>query len=171
MSRTTTERNAAAAGAFPGRTAFDWWRDGDGPHKLVTWDPESAQLLLNAIEIEALRAINSDAEVPVPVGPGGPVPQPEASPRSDNPAPSSTSLSLGEEFLEARRWAPNGIKFQRTDEATRTCELTVGGLGAGDQISMSLRITFPSLYPNRAPPSFHFGADGHRPQSILQNRK
>lgn len=98
--------------------------------------------------------------------------------------------TLAQEFRNARGRSFQGIYSIDFDEANRTCELDIrigsvaaGGLktpprnssaqqgGSGDGIRMQLRITFPSLYPISAPPSFHFAnGGGGKPQSKLQNR-
>ena len=96
--------------------------------------------------------------------------------------------TLAQEFRNARGRSHPGIHSIKFDEANRTCELDIrigqvsGGLktpprtgaGAGsaqtEQLRMQLRITFPSLYPISAPPSFHFDNGSKTPQSKLQNR-
>ena len=59
-----------------------------------------------------------------------------------------------------------GVSIINVDEANRTCELTATSMrqrkrvqSSVGKISMRLKITFPALYPNNAPPSFHFVAD------------
>ena len=59
-----------------------------------------------------------------------------------------------------------GVSILNVDEANRTCELTATSTrqrkrvqSSVGKISMRLKITFPALYPNNAPPSFHFVAD------------
>jgi len=66
-----------------------------------------------------------------------------------------------------------GVSILNVDEANRTCELTATSTprkrlaqSSVGKISMRLKITFPALYPNNAPPSFHFVAD---PKVRLRN--
>ena len=177
---------------------LDYANQQQGHHRLVTWDNVLSKLVLSTIDPEVARGMQIDGPAttsPVDTGNAGLKDALNGqSAASTDTAAATGSIGLGsglsgrptvnslsQELRELRKRTFQGIAFTRIDEAARTCEMTVtAGLRgshkptrrqqSSDCLSMDLRITFPSLYPNHAPPSFHFGAGQKKPQTMLQNR-
>eukprot|EP00039_Didymoeca_costata_P021176 m.343679 g.343679 ORF g.343679 m.343679 type:complete len:882 (+) comp23128_c0_seq1:228-2873(+) len=166
-------------------TTFDWWMDSDGAHKLVTWDSTKLCVIPHEIDSATLATLHAYEEEDSAI--------PAASIEEESKGVTEFTvgsiearggkditmadigrrpLDLAQEFQNLRSNKIPGLSILELNEGERTCKVEViilpkANRGSITGQNMTIGITFPSLYPHRAPPSFHFHTG---PATMLQNK-